>query len=193
MSSREHILSRIKKHKPQLIELPDLSVFAHEINTEKLVNDFINTSTTNASTVVNMIGQSINFDTYIPLFIAENFGDNAITYTPLNSSNKEILDFKSNHIDVFVTQPQIAVAENGCMWIHDKQMQQRIAAFASEHTLFIVDHKTIVPTMHQAYKALQINAHGYGVFIAGPSKTADIEQSLVIGAQGAVSNTVILV
>jgi L-lactate dehydrogenase complex protein LldG len=32
----------------------------------------------------------------------------------------------------------------------------------------------------------------FGLFLSGPSKTADIEQALVIGAQGAVSTTVVL-
>jgi L-lactate dehydrogenase complex protein LldG len=40
----------------------------------------------------------------------------------------------------------------------------------------------IVPTMHEAYRQINIAEEGWGAFIAGPSKTADIEQSLVIGA-----------
>lgn len=46
--------------------------------------------------------------------------------------------------------------------------------------------------MHQAYKKLSSNAIDFGVFISGPSKTADIEQSLVIGAHGALSLSVFL-
>ena len=47
--------------------------------------------------------------------------------------------------------------------------------------------------MHEAYERLSSFDEGYGVFISGPSKTADIEQSLVIGAQGPLSTTVFLV
>jgi L-lactate dehydrogenase complex protein LldG len=35
--------------------------------------------------------------------------------------------------------------------------------------------------------------YGFGVFLAGPSKTADIEQSLVLGAHGARGLVVFLV
>jgi len=47
--------------------------------------------------------------------------------------------------------------------------------------------------MHHAYDRIGDADYGFGLFLAGPSKTADIEQSLVLGAHGSRSMTVFLV
>jgi L-lactate dehydrogenase complex protein LldG len=47
--------------------------------------------------------------------------------------------------------------------------------------------------MHEACARVAAGPKEYGLFIAGPSKTADIEQALVIGAHGARSCTVFVV
>jgi L-lactate dehydrogenase complex protein LldG len=47
--------------------------------------------------------------------------------------------------------------------------------------------------MHEAYRRIKFNDYGYGTFISGPSKTADIAQVLVMGAQAARSATVLLI
>ena len=46
--------------------------------------------------------------------------------------------------------------------------------------------------MLDSYQLIHNTDYGYGVFISGPSKTADIEQSLVIGAHGAGSLTIFI-
>lgn len=192
--SKAEILEAIKRNKPGSLPLPDLSVFQHEVPAKTLIADFINTSTGNMSNVIDLTASEVDLSVFLKEFIVENF-PKATKFYDTRSSGKgtpENVDFQEN-IDLFIAEPKLGVAENGCLWLDEGILKQRISAFACQHTLMILDHRNIVPTMHQAYKILNINETGYGVFIAGPSKTADIEQSLVIGAQGAVSNTVILI
>jgi L-lactate dehydrogenase complex protein LldG len=87
----------------------------------------------------------------------------------------------------------IGVAENGSVWLYESQLVNRILPFICQHLVICLDEKNIVPTMHEAYQLINVDKEGYGVFLAGPSKTADIEQSLVIGAHGARSLVVYLV
>ena len=50
-----------------------------------------------------------------------------------------------------------------------------------------------VNNMHEAYARFDMDPnYNLGTFISGPSKTADIEQALVMGAQAARGVTVIL-
>ena len=83
-------------------------------------------------------------------------------------------------------------AENGAVWITEELMGHRALPFITQHLAIVINANDIVPTMHQAYKRIGDARQGFGTFIAGPSKTADIEQSLVIGAHGSRSMTVFL-
>lgn len=96
-------------------------------------------------------------------------------------------------VDVAIMRGEFAVAENGAVWCTDALVKHRVVYFLSQHLILIVPAKQIVHNMHDAYERLQFTAPGFGMFKAGPSKTADIEQSLVIGAHGARSLTVYLV
>ena len=87
----------------------------------------------------------------------------------------------------------LGVAENGAVWLAESQLVHRAAPFLTQHLAILLDRGQIVWNMHQAYTRLQVDAEAFGVFIAGPSKTADIEQALVIGAHGPRSLTVMLV
>ena len=97
-----------------------------------------------------------------------------------------------NGTDVGIIQGELGVAENGCVWI-PQTMKERAVCFISEELVILLDKNNIVSNMHEAYKRIQMPDYGYGVFISGPSKTADIEQALVMGAQAARGVTVILV
>jgi L-lactate dehydrogenase complex protein LldG len=88
---------------------------------------------------------------------------------------------------------QFGVAENGAIWLEDLNLGLRALPFITEHLVIVLDRNKLVETMHQGYDWIGNAKSGFGLFIAGPSKTADIEQSLVIGAHGAKSLRVVLV
>lgn len=96
-------------------------------------------------------------------------------------------------VDVAIARGDFAVAENGAVWVTDRHMKQRAILFITQHLVLVVPRDQVLDNMHQAYGRLSFEGAGFGVFLSGPSKTADIEQSLVIGAHGPRSLTVFLV
>ncbi|MNX94891.1 Lactate utilization protein C [compost metagenome] len=96
-------------------------------------------------------------------------------------------------LDKAYIEGTVGVAENGAAWIYESQMINRLVPFICQHLVLVIEKKSIVATLHQAYEKIEAAREGFGIFIAGPSKTADIEQSLVIGAHGARSATIYVV
>ena len=96
-------------------------------------------------------------------------------------------------VDLFVTRGEFGVAENAAVWATDVHTKHRVLYFLTQHLVLVLPAREIVDNMHQAYERLEFTQPRFGLFISGPSKTADIEQSLVIGAHGARSMTVFLV
>lgn len=96
-----------------------------------------------------------------------------------------------NGTDVGIIRGKLGVAENGCIWI-PQQMKEKAVCFISENLIILLKKTEIVSNMHEAYRRIEFNDYGYGSFISGPSKTADIAQVLVMGAQAARSVTVVL-
>jgi len=96
-----------------------------------------------------------------------------------------------NGTDVGVVAGQVGVAENGCVWV-PQDMKEKAVCFISEYLVIVLPKGGIVSNMHQAYGRIEMGAYGFGSFISGPSKTADIEQALVMGAQAARGVTVII-
>lgn len=97
-------------------------------------------------------------------------------------------------VDVAVIRGEFGVAENGAVWVPGAALGPRRALlFVCQHLVLVVDPGVVVHTLHEAYARLRFDGPGFGCFVSGPSKTADIEQALVIGAHGARSATVFLV
>jgi L-lactate dehydrogenase complex protein LldG len=93
---------------------------------------------------------------------------------------------------IVVIRGQTGVAENGAVWMDAEDMHARRLPFLASHLVLVLEKKNILADMHDAYDKIDLRRSGFGVFIAGPSKTADIEQSLVIGAHGPVRHTIFL-
>ena len=86
--------------------------------------------------------------------------------------------------DVAIVRGAFGVVENGAVWI-PRAFRHKAMLFIPEALVILLDRKQIVCNMHEAYAREDFDTYDFGSFIAGPSKTADIEQALVIGAHGA--------
>lgn len=98
-----------------------------------------------------------------------------------------------NGTDVTIVATPLGVCENGCCWVEQKG-EWRAQLFIAENLVFVLDRQNLVHNMHEAVaKVKSFNPQTpFSCFISGPSKTADIEQSLVMGAHGARGLTVLL-
>jgi L-lactate dehydrogenase complex protein LldG len=93
-------------------------------------------------------------------------------------------------VDFCVLPAEFGVAENGACWITDHGRANRAVCFLAQHLAIVVGD--LVHNLHEAYERIRMPGRGFAMFVSGPSKTADIEQALVIGAHGPRSCTVLL-
>jgi L-lactate dehydrogenase complex protein LldG len=112
--------------------------------------------------------------------------------TPSEASEHATRGQELANVELALCTGIVGVAENGAIWVSDEQLPHRALPFLCQHLGLVLPESALVATMHEAYQQLDGADVDYGVFIAGPSKTADIEQSLVIGAHGPRSLTVYL-
>lgn len=193
MSSKDKILSAVAANQPNLSALPDIGILKSEdIN---VVEKFIETLTAIGGKVIKIKGFD-DVEKYIKLTTTNT--DRVVSLVPeLPNSlapmvNIEALPRTLNNIELAILPANIGVAENGAVWLNESCLGQRITPFICQHLAVILNKSSIVPTMHEAYDKIGDERYGFATFIAGPSKTADIEQSLVLGAHGSRSMTVFL-
>ncbi len=181
--SREKILAAVAKNKPEITPLPQIQNFGNPY--KDLAEQF--------KSVLNTIGGEVVYVkdwAAITGYLQTHFsGRRIVTNLPaLGEIARESWVTSNPHsledVGLAVLQGQFAVAENGAVWITETEMGQRVTPFIAETLALVVRKSEIVPKMHDAYVRIGSGNYGFGAFIAGPSKTADIEQSLVLGAHG---------
>ncbi|QSB28827.1 LUD domain-containing protein [Flavobacterium sp. CLA17] len=193
MSARENILKAIAMNQPEQAELPIIDI-ASTIRYEDSFTQF--------KTVLESIGGKVelisDIETLKDQLISDrknkNFVINTIeTLGEVDEKAAFLSVFELEKVEKVYVKGTVGVAENGAIWIYESQMINRLVPFICQHLILVLDKKNIVDNLHQAYEKIDVSKEGFGVFIAGPSKTADIEQSLVIGAHGARSATIYVI
>ena len=192
MDSRANILQAIARNQPTSTPLPDIADIA--------VVDYDSVEKFTA-TLEGIGGQVIEIESvqeitsYVQTYFLE--GQRIISPLPELSSVAETNWLHDDphsleNVELCILEAQFGVAENAALWLTEAQMGQRVAPFITQNLAVVVRKSDLVPTMHHAYDRIAQAEYPFGLFLAGPSKTADIEQSLVLGAHGSRSMTVFL-
>ena len=192
MSSKEDILKKYRANIREQFDMPDLS----DIKAITYPNPLMQFMNMTKSVGGNAI--EVEKDCDINALIRELYPDakeiasNLPEITIATRNPDEVGRARDlNGTDVGVIRGVFGVAENACVWI-PQTMKEKAVCFISEHLVILLKKSEIVNNMHEAYRRIQFNDYGYGTFISGPSKTADIAQVLVMGAQAARSATILL-
>ena len=193
MSKKEDILTKFRKNVKVKFDMPNLDDIKGITYPDPLKQFVTMTQNVGGKVVELKPGQDIN-QLVRELYpdakeIASNLPEITIaTRNPDTIGSPQAL----NGTDVGIIKGVFGVAENACVWI-PQTMVEKAVCFISENLIILLKKSEIVNNMHEAYRRIEFNDYGYGTFISGPSKTADIAQVLVMGAQAARSATVVLV
>lgn len=191
MSSRDRILSQIRQNKPEEVALPPVTTFvSHFENTEDKFREMLGLIYTEVIVVKNLEELATKAEE-----LYSGVVNRATTIPALSTWADFSLNVSDPHeletVEIAIVQAEFGVAENGAVWVSDQYLPHRVLPFITQNLAFVIPRNALVDNMHEAYVRLQ-DTSGWGCFIAGPSKTADIEQSLVIGAHGARSMVIFL-
>jgi L-lactate dehydrogenase complex protein LldG len=193
MSARETILAGIMANQPLGQELPVIDVSA-VIQYESNLSQFKNVLESIGGKAVEISGWTALQDLMQADLAQGKRVINAIA--EIGSIDPTLASLEAAElarVQRAYVKGGIAVAENGSIWLDEAAMINRLLPFIAEHLVIVIEAKNIVATMHHAYQQVASFESGFGMFLAGPSKTADIEQSLVIGAHGARSLMVFII
>ena len=205
MSSKEDILKKYRANVREKFDMPDLSDIRAITYPDPLLQFMNMTKSVGGNAIEVAKGADVNALIRELYPDAKEIASNLPEITIATRNPDEVGRARDlNGTDVGVIRGMFGVAENACVWI-PQQMKEKAVCFISENLVILLDKKQIVNNMHEAYARLTnasgkttgdtelFDQYGYGTFISGPSKTADIAQVLVMGAQAARSATVLLI
>ncbi|MDB4915405.1 MAG: Lactate utilization protein [Gemmatimonadetes bacterium] len=185
MSSRDVILAAVRAARPPAVARPDVSMLRGA--TVDLAANFTAACVVAAAEVVTSVRADLDS------LIAAAYAANGRQVSAMSTTSEGVTRPHSfSDTDVFVCEAVIGVAENGAVWLPLSRLRYRAALFLATNVIVVLDRARIVNDMHEAYRVVNVAEEEFGVFVSGPSKTADIEQALVIGAHGAKSLTILL-
>ena len=192
MASKEDILKKYRSNIREQFDMPDLSDIQAVTYPDPLLQFMNMTKSVGGNAIEVEAGRDIN-ELIRELFPdAKEIASNLPEITIATRNPDEVGRARDlNGTDVGIIRGSFGVAENACVWI-PQQMKEKAVCFISENLIILLPKSQIVNNMHEAYRRIEFNDYGYGTFISGPSKTADIAQVLVMGAQAARSATVLL-
>ena len=192
MNGREKILEQVRKNQAPASPLPDLN-YGLEKSSE-ILQKFIRCLGNIGGTAIEA-GDWNDIDSQL----RDRFPPSSrwISMIPQLKSRNLNGDLGNDprtleNVSIAILAGQFGVAENGSVWITEDSMGDRVLPFICEHLVLVIPAGAVYETMHDAYEHIGSSDHNFGTFIAGPSKTADIEQSLVLGAHGPKTLTVFL-
>lgn len=190
MTARSAILAAIRRARPDAVPLPDIPSFSGR-SPGDLSGRFVEALVAAGGAVMDGRGREVGG----VLVEAYPEAPTLTTLPPLRLPSAHTLAADAAaaelaEVDVLVVEAALGVAENGAVWLADPL--PRAAPFLAQHVAVVLPTDRLVADLHDAYAAIG-PAGGFGLFVAGPSKTADIEQALVVGAHGPRSLVVVLV
>jgi L-lactate dehydrogenase complex protein LldG len=193
VSARDEILQALRSASPKAVDLPDVGRleavrypdlrdrFAKSVVEVGGRCSFVEGTLEQALAAIPEYAQARNVVSLVPGVARANVALASIT-DPHQLAN----------VDFCVLPAELGVAENGACWIVQHGGPNRAAAFLTQHLAVVLPAAALVHNLHEAYARIRIPSPGFGMWLSGPSKTADIEQALVIGAHGARSCTVLV-
>ena len=194
MSNKDDILKRYRANVREKYDMPDLSDIKAITYPNPLVQFVKMTEMVGGQVIEVDAGRDIN------VLIKELFPDakeiaSNLPEITIATRNPDTVGRARdlNGTDIGIIRGTFGVAENACIWV-PQTMKEKAVCFISENLVILLPKSQIVNNMHEAYKRIEFDKEydGYGTFISGPSKTADIAQVLVMGAQAARSATILL-